>query len=143
MSKSNVTRNDLVKFMVNGVAMPNYGANLFVHAHTADPGLNGTSATNECAYTGYAEVQKVRDNTKWTVCDPDGTPNANGTAFKNADEITFPECTGVADDEDITFASICTAGGQILYKAALTAPINVSNLHTPRFPAGTLIFKEG
>ena len=32
--------------------------------------------------------------------------------------------------------------GKVLYKGALSAPINVSNLITPRFPAGTLVMVE-
>lgn len=142
MSKSNVTENDYIKFIAHGTAMPAYGANLYLHLHTADPGEVGTSATNEATYTSYARVTKIRDATDWTICDADGTPNASGSAFKNATDVVFPECTGVADDEDITHGSICTNGGQILYKGALTAPINITHLSTPYFPAGTMIFKE-
>lgn len=142
MSKGNVTENDLVKFYSQATAMPSYGGTLYVHLHTADPGEGGTSSTSEATYTDYARVGVARDNTGWTICDADGTPNANGSAFKNAAEITFPECTGVSDDEDITHASLCTSGGQILYKGALTAAIKITNLITPRFPAGTVIFKE-
>ncbi len=142
MSKNNVTENDLVKFYANNVAMPSYGSNLYVHLHTADPGEAGTSSTNEATYTSYARVTTLRDNTAWTICDSDGTPNANGSCFKNAAEVTFPECTGVADDEIQTHASLCDNAGQILYSGALTAPIRITNLITPRFPAGTMIFKE-
>ena len=142
MSKSNVTENDFVKFVAIATAMPSYGSNLYMHLHTADPGEAGTSSTNEAAYTSYAAVAVSRDAAGWTICDPDGTPNPDGSAFKNAAEITFPECTGVADDEDITHASLTTIGGQILYSGALTAQIKVTNLITPRFPAGTVIFKE-
>jgi hypothetical protein len=142
MSKSNITENDLVKFYANAVAMPAYGSQLYVHLHTADPGEAGNSGTSEAAYTGYTRIATARDNTAWGICDADGTPNVNGSAFKNLLEVTFPECTGVADDVDITHASICTAGGQILYKGALTALLKITNLTTPRFPAGTMIFRE-
>ena len=142
MSKGNTTENDLVKFYFNAVAMPAYGGTLYVHLHTADPGEAGTSATSEVAYTGYARVGVDRSGTGWTICDSDGTPNASGSAAKNAAEVTFPECTGVSDDFDVTHGSICTAGGQILYKGAFTAPIKITSLITPRFPAGTMIFSE-
>ena len=142
MSKSNTTENDLVKFMAQATSMPTYGSNLYIHLHTADPGEAGTSSTNEAAYTGYVRVTKLRDNTDWTICDADGTPNASGSAFKNATDVVFPECTGVSDDVIITHASLCTNAGQILYSGALTASIRVTNLTTPYFPAGTLIFKE-
>ena len=142
MSKSNVTENDLVKFYANAVAMPAYGANLYVHLHTADPGEAGTSATNAATYTSYARVTKLRDNTQWTICDADGTTNASGSAFKNTTDVVFPECTGIADSESQTHASLCDNSGQILYSGALTAAILITNLTTPYFPAGTLIFKE-
>lgn len=142
MSKSNVTENDYVKFVANTVTMPNYGTNLYMHLHTGDPGEAGVSSTNEAAYTSYARVTTLRDNTAWTICDSNGTPNADGSCFKNTTPVVFPECTGVADDEDETHASICTNGGQILYSGALTALIKITNLSTPYFPAGTLIFKE-
>lgn len=142
MSKSNVTENDLVKFYANNVAMPAYGTNLYLHLHTSDPGEAGTSSSSEATYTGYARVATLRDGTAWTICDANGTPNANGSAFKNAIAVVFPECTGVIDDEVITHASLCTNGGQILYSGALTASIRITNLTTPYFPIGTLIFKE-
>jgi hypothetical protein len=143
MSKGNTTENDLVKFIFNGVAMPAYGANLQVNLHTADPGEAGTATTSAPTYTGYAAVAVSRDGAGWTICD--GTnpyaANASGNAAKNAAEVTFPECTGGSDT--ITHASVSVvATGQVLYKGALTAPINVSNLITPRFPAGTLILAE-
>jgi len=143
VSKSNATENDLVKFIFNNVAMPAYGSNLQVNLHTADPGEAADDETASPTYTGYAPVSVARDGTGWTICD--GTvpyaANASGNAAKNAAEVTFPECTGGSDT--ITHASISVvATGQILYKGALTAPINVSNLITPRFPAGTLILAE-
>lgn len=141
MSKGNVTENDFAKFIAHGTAMPAYGANLQVNFHVADPGEAGVATTSPPTYTGYAAVAVARDNTGWTLCDSDGTPNAAGRAFKNAAEVTMPECTGGTDT--LTHASISVvATGQILYKGALTASINVSNLSTPRFPAGTIIVSE-
>lgn len=143
MSKSNATENDLVKFIANAVAMPSYGSNLQVNLHVADPGEGGTATTSAPTYTGYAAVAVSRDGAGWEICD--GTnpyaANASGNAFKNAAEVTFPECTGGSDV--ITHASVSVvATGQILYKGALTASINVSNLITPRFPVGTFICAE-
>lgn len=143
MSKGNSTENDLVKFIANAVAFPAYGANLQVNLHIADPGEAGTATTSAATYTGYAPVAVSRDVVGWTICD--GTvpyaANAAGPAFKNAAEITFPECT--AGSDTITHVSLSVvATGQILYKAAMTASIAVSNLITPRFPAGTIVFVE-
>lgn len=143
MSKGNATENDFVKFIAHATAMPSYGANLQVNLHTADPGEAGTATTSAPTYTGYAAIAVARDSGGWTICD--GTdpyaPNAAGNAFKNAAEVTFPECTGGSDT--LTHASVSVvATGQVLYKGALSAPINVSNLITPRFPAGTLVMVE-
>lgn len=143
MSKSTATENDLVKFIFNSVAMPSYGSNLQVNLHTADPGESGTATTSAPTYTGYVAVPVSRDGAGWTICD--GTDpyaaNASGNAAKNTAEVTFPECTGGSDT--ITHASVSVvASGQVLYKGALTAPLNVSNLITPRFPAGTLVMAE-
>jgi hypothetical protein len=143
MSKGNATENDLVKFIAQATAMPSYGASLQVNLHTADPGEAGTATTSAPTYTGYAAVAVSRDASGWTICD--GTnpyaSNASGNAFKNAAEVTFPECTGGTDT--LTHASVSVvATGQILYKGALTASLNISNLITPRFPAGTLIMAE-
>jgi len=143
MSKSNATENDFVKFLAQATAMPSYGSNLQVNLHTSDPGEAGTSTSNSPTYTGYVAVAVARDNTGWTICDgiDPFAPNASGNAFKNAAEITFPECTGGSDT--ITHASISVvATDQILYSGALTASVAVSNLITPRFPAGTLIMAE-
>jgi hypothetical protein len=143
MSKSNATENDWVKFVAQATALPSYGSNLQVNLHTADPGEAGTATTSAPTYTGYAAVSVSRDAAGWTICD--GTnpyaANASGNAFKNTAEITFPECTGGSDT--ITHASVSVvATGQILYKGSLTASLNVSNLITPRFPAGTLVMAE-
>lgn len=143
MSKGNVTENDFVKFLAHGTAMPTYGGTLYVHLHTADPGEAGTGATNECAYDDYVRVGVTRDVTGWTICDADGTPNAAGSAFKNAAEVTFPECgSGFVGTETATHGSLCTASGQLLYKSALTTPIVVAALNTPRIVPGGAIFKE-
>lgn len=132
MSKSNATENDIVKFIFNNVAMPSYGSNLQVNLHTADPGEAGTAATSAPTYTGYAAVAVARDGTGWTVA----SNQASNTA-----EVTFPECTGGSDT--LTHASVSVVGsGQILYSGALTASLAISNLITPRFPAGTLVMQE-
>lgn len=141
--KGNTTRNDFVKFIANNVSMPTYGGTIYAHLHTADPGAGGTSSTNEATYTSYARVATPRDLATFQICDPDGTPNVNGTCFKNLVEITWPECTGVADDEEEFFVTLCTNAGQILYRATLITPIRVNNNDTPRIPPGALIFREG
>ncbi len=102
--------------------------------HTADPGEAGSQTTSESAYTGYARVAVSRNAGGWTV---------SGNQASNAAEVTFPECTG--GTETITHFSIglaASGASQILYKGALTAPIAVSNLITPRMPVGAAIVTE-
>lgn len=144
MSKSNATENDFVKFIFNAVAMPSYGASLQLNFHTADPGESGTATTNEPTPTNYAPKTVARDDTGWTICDADGTANASGSAAKTAVAVDFDEIeAGFVGTETWTHGSVSVvATGQILYSGALTQPIIVSALATPRFPAGTVLFRE-
>lgn len=134
MSKSNTLENQMVALLFNGTALPWSNSNLFVALHTADPGEAGDQTTNEATYTGYARVSVARDNGGWTV---------SGNQASNTAEITFGECT--AGSNTITHVSVglvVSGASQILYKGALTASIAISNLITPRFPAGTLVMQE-
>jgi hypothetical protein len=134
MSKSNSLESQVIALIFNGTALPWSNSNLFVALHTADPGEAGTQPTNEAAYVGYARVAVARDSSGWTI--------SNNQASNTA-EVTFPECTG--GTETITHVSVgltVSGAGQILYKGALTAPLAISNLITPRFPAGTLVLQE-
>lgn len=144
MSKSNATENDFVKFVFNGVAMPSYGATLQLNFHTADPGEAGTATTSEPTPVNYAAQTLTRDAGGWTICDADGTPNAAGSAAKSAVAVDFPEIEGgFVGTETWTPGSVSVvATGQILYSGALTQAIIVSALATPRFPAGTVLFRE-
>jgi hypothetical protein len=138
MSKGNTTENDLVKFMFQGTAMPSYGSILYIAFHTADPGEGGAQNTSESAYPDYARVAIARTSGGWQVV---------GNQSDNLVEITFPECNasfGVSTETE-THVSIGTASsgaGQILYSGALSQPIIVSALQTPRFPIGSLIAQE-
>jgi hypothetical protein len=144
MSKSNATENDFVKFVFNSVAMPSYGASLQINFHTADPGEAGTATTNEPTPVNYAPQTVIRDGTGWAICDPDGTPNAAGSAAKTLTQVTFPEIeAGFVGTESWTYGSVSVvATGQILYSGALTQTIIVSALSVPLFPAGTILMKE-
>jgi len=145
MPKGNTNRNDFVKWEANAVAMPSHGSTLYFHAHTASPGLAGTSSTNECAYTDYARVAVSRDGAGLAICDDDGTPNASGRAYKNVAEVTFPECNPThVGSETIVAVSICTSGGQILRYVILDVAeqVVVNANDTPRIPAGACIFSE-
>ncbi len=144
MSKSNATENDFVKFIAHGTAMPSSGAVLQLNFHTADPGESGVATTNEPTPVNSAPQTVTRDATGFTICDVDGTPNANGSCFKTAVDVNFDEIeSGFVGTETWRFGSLSVqATGQILYKGALTQEIIVSALSTPRFPAGTVLFRE-
>lgn len=144
MSKSNSTENDFVKFVFNTVAMPDYGAQLQLNFHTADPGEAGTATTFEPTPVNYVAQTVVRSGVGWVICDSGGTPNAAGSCAKNASQVTFPEVeSGFVGTETWTHGSVSVvATGQILYSGALTQNIIVSALSTPIFPAGTVLFRE-
>lgn len=138
MSKGNTTENDIVKFLFNGVAMPAYGANLYISLHTSDPGEAGGQDTNEVgtgAYTSYARVAVARDNTGFTV---------SGNQAQNAALVQFPQCTG-GSGATITHFGIGTSSsgaGQLIASGALGASLAVSNLIQPQFAAGALTYTE-
>jgi hypothetical protein len=146
--KSDPTCNDFVKYVFHRVAMPDYGAALQLNFHTAAP----TVATDFApTATNYAPQTVVADATGWTICDPDGTPNADGVAAKSAAAVDFPEIEpGFVGSEEWTHGSLSVvATGQILYSSELTtpdgtapAPIEIFALSTPRFPAGVVMFRE-
>jgi hypothetical protein len=134
MSKSNSLENQIVALIFNATALPWSNTLLYVALHTADPGEAGDQTTSEATYTGYARVTVSRNGSGWTV---------SGNQASNTAEITFPECTGGSNTITHVSVGLAVSGAsQILYKGALTAAINVSNLITPRFPVGTLIMQE-
>lgn len=148
MSKSDQFESDLLKLVFQNIGaaligdaaglLPSAGAgNLYVSLHTADPGETGTQATNETAFTNYARVPVVRSSGGWTVS---GTAPAQAA---NAATVSFPQCgsTGAT----VTHFGVGTSlsgAGKLLYSAALTTPLAVSNLVTPQFAAGALVVTE-
>lgn len=135
MSKSNATELDLLKFIFNATAIPwAAAANLYVAAHTSDPGEAGDQLTSECAYTGYARVLVTRDAGGFTT---------SGNPAVNAADIVFPLCTG--GTESITHLSVGLASSgasQILYSGAVGSPLAVSNNIQPRVLAGQFQVSE-
>lgn len=135
MSKGNATELDLLKYIFNATAIPWAGnGNLYVAAHTADPGEAGDQTTSECAYTSYARVTVSRDAAGWTT---------SGNPVVNFADIVFPLCTG--GTETITHLSVGTASsgaGQILYSGAISSTLAVSNNIQPRVLAGQFQVSE-
>ena len=135
MSKSNTTENDFQKYTFNATAISWAAAGTFyVALHTEDPTDAGDQTASAPTYTSYARVAVTRDAGGFTI---------SGNQATNAAAITFPQCTGLSDT--LTHWSIglnASGASQILYKGALTAPLNVSNLITPRIIAGALTITE-
>lgn len=68
MPKSTTSANDYVALVYNATAIANVAdnaassplTNIYIAAHTADPGAAGTQSTSEAAYTGYARASVAR-----------------------------------------------------------------------------------
>ena len=142
MSKGNSWENDLLRLLFNATAIANIADNaaaspltsLYVSLHTADPGEAGTQQTSEATYTSYARVAVARTVGGWTVTNKQVT---------NTAPVIFPEATGGSNT--LTHFAVGTASsgaGKVLYKGALTAPLNVSTGIEPRFEAADLIVTE-
>ncbi len=142
MSKSDTFENDLLKLILQGVAIGNLAdnattgplTNLFLSLHTADPGDAGTQTTSEITYTGYARAAVARSAAGWTV-----TGNvANLTAA-----INFPAGTaGAGTATHFALGTLATGTGKILYKGAVTPNIVTGAGITPQLGTGTTISEE-
>lgn len=121
MSKSNGLENSWLLAYFNAIPIANIVDNaaaspvtsLIVSLYSADPGEAGNQATNELAYTPYARVGVVRTSSGWTVA---------GNQATNAGTISFPKCTGVADDVTATYWGIgrsLTGNGTLDYSGVL------------------------
>ena len=133
MSKGNQFENDVVAFRFNNVAMPNYGSNLTLNLHTADPGEAGDSTTSVCTYTGYAPVNVARDASGWLV---------NGNRADNVALIQFPKCTGAGDDQLATHLSITGLSEGGFVSGALASQLRITNNVQPQFPIAAVVYLE-
>lgn len=103
---------------------------LYISLHTADPGEAGTQTTSESAYTNYARQAVARSAAGFTV---------TGDTVTNAGVITFP--AGGATGSLVTHFGIGTAlsgAGNLLFKGALTASLQVNSGITPSYAIGAL-----
>jgi hypothetical protein len=102
----------------------------YVALHSADPGPNGSQATNEVAYTGYARVGVVRSAAGFSVV---------GNVVTNAAPIVFPPCTGGSSvGLWFSFGTLGTGAGTVLVRGQLDPAIPISDGTTPAFEAGEL-----
>ena len=131
-SLGNTTENDIVKLLMNSVALSgSWGNDLYVSLHTADPGEGGDQTTSETTYGSYARVAVTRNGSGgWTV---------TGNQAVNAANIDFPTCT--SGTATITYAAIGLASsgaGQIAAPAAVSLSVATNTL--PQIAAGQATF---
>ena len=143
MSKSNAFETDFLKLIFTAVPIANLAdnaataplTNLFIAAHTADPGEAGTQATSETTYTGYTRATVARTAGAWAVTNNTVNP---------ASTISWPACTG-GTSQTITFFSIgvaLTGASKILYSGTVTPGIVVSTGVTPQLSMATAITED-
>ena len=95
MSKSTASAGDYLKLVYNATAIALVAdntattplTNIFVAAHTADPGTAGDQTTSEAAYTGYVRGTVARTTGGWTV---NVTPPVSVSPVAN---VSFGACT--------------------------------------------------
>ncbi len=142
MSKGNTFENDWLKLVFNATAIANIAdnaassplTNLFVAAHTADPGEAGDQTTSECTYTSYARVSVARSGAGWTV-------TANSVSPASA--ISFPACTGGTNTITHFSVGVATSGAsKILYSGTVTPNISVSTGVTPQLTTASTVTED-
>lgn len=137
--KGSVFDNDLLKLILNGVAIAQIADNasaspytvLYLSLHTADPGAGGSQTTSEAAYGGYTRMSVSRTSSGFTVA---------GNAATLTSSVVFPTATGGSETE--TWSAVGTAptgAGKILYRGPITPALAVSTGISPQLTTGTTI----
>lgn len=141
MSATNAFETSILGLILNNANIANIGdatglrgsstaGSLYISLHTTDPDETGDQTTNEADYGSYARVAIARSGAAWTV---------SGNNASNAAAVTFPAATGGSNA--ITHFGIGTdssGAGNLLFKGALSATLNVSAGITPSFAIGEL-----
>lgn len=142
MSKGNTFENDWLKLIFNATAIANIAdnasasplTNLYVAAHTADPGEAGDQTTSECTYTSYARVTVARTSGGWTVTANSVSPVA---------AISFPACTGGTNTITHFSVGVASSGAsKILYSGTVTPNISVSTGVTPQLTTASTVTED-
>ncbi len=110
---------------------------VYISLHSAAPGKDGTQATSELSYTGYARVAVPRAATAWQVA---GASNAVGTAW-NLTALYFPTVTG-GPEVTATHVGIGTTAsgtGYLLLSAPLSASVVLTASFIPILPSAALV----
>lgn len=142
MSKGNTYETDLLALLFNATAIANVAdnaassplTNLFVSAHTADPGEAGTQTTSEATYTSYARVSVARTAGGWTVASGSVSPVAT---------ISFPACTGGSNTlTHFAVGAAVSGASKIFYSGTITPNITVSTGVTPQLATSSTITED-
>lgn len=129
-----VLLNEAITGIGNAGGLPASSAagNVYASLHTADPGEEGTQATSEATYTGYARVAIPRGSAGWT--------EVNGTASNVAD-VNWPAATGGTSAVTyVTIGTSATGAGMVISRHAFANPASlaVSAGVAPKFSAGKI-----
>jgi hypothetical protein len=143
MSKGNTFETDWLRLIFNATPIANLADNaassplteIAVALHTADPGEDGTMATNETTYTPYTRVSVARTTGGWTVSGGSVSPVAN---------IDFPECTASPGPAITHFSCGPTGGGatKIFYSGTVTPNITMAVGVIPRLKTTSTITED-
>jgi len=142
MSKGDTFENEILRLIFNATAIANMAdnasssplTNLFVAAHTADPGEAGTQTTSEATYTSYARATVARTAGGWTVTANSVSPVA---------AIPWPACTGGTNTITHWSVGVAVSGStKILYKGTVTPNIAVSTGVTPSLTTASAVTED-
>jgi hypothetical protein len=137
--KGSTFDNDLLKLILNGVAIANIAdnaaasplTNLYMSLHTADPGVGGSQNTSEATYGGYNRMPVPRTSSGFTV---------SGTSATLTSSVVFPAATGGSETETWTAVGTnLTGAGKILYRGPITPSLSITTGIAPQLTTGTTI----
>jgi hypothetical protein len=143
-AKSGWLREALLRLFFHGTTIDGLAQNdgtspvtdIVVAFHTADPGVGGSQATSEIAYTGYARELIPRDATGFTLNGAGATATISPAA-----DYPFGKMTGGAGGT-ITHVSFGTGvTDAIMYRGAVTPTLVEVNV-TPKLMATTTISED-
>jgi len=111
-----------------GLESSSVNGNVYICLLKADPGEEG-SIDNEADYTGYSRVAIDRGDAGWI--------EANGRAY-NKEVISFPVCTGGAND--IKWFGVCktSTGDDMMWYGELSSTLYISAGVRPQYNIGQL-----
>jgi hypothetical protein len=137
--KSAAFENALLKLIFNGNTISNIAEDaavapldfFYVALHSADPTDQGTQASNEVNYTGYARMAIPRDPAGFVVA---------GSSMTLATNVDFGQCVaGLATATHVSIGTQATGAGMILYSGTIAPNISISQGVIPRLTTATVL----